>query len=46
MNNHNDDDEPPEYFLADFISQLGLFLLKIMIWVVIFLALADWLGNK
>ena len=46
MNNNHDDEEQQEFFLADLITQLGWFIFKIMIWVVIFLALVDWLGKK
>ena len=46
MNNDNDDDEIPENFWIGFFEQLGWFCLKIMIWVVIFLAIVDWLGAK
>lgn len=47
MNNkHDDDDEIPENFWIIFFEQTGWLALKIMIWVVIFLAVVDWLGKK
>lgn len=46
MNNNNDDNKIPENFWIDFFEKLGWFFLKIMIWVVIFLAIADWVASK
>lgn len=43
---NNDDDQIPEDIVPQALFSLGWFVFKAMIWIVIFLAIADWLGAK
>lgn len=44
-NNHGDD-EIPEDIVPQVLFFLGWFVFKVMIWIVMFLAIADWVASK